>query len=120
MTQVRCKICKEVEKKKLLVPKFNGLQKHGGHWKATSAHPKVVVDQYYINNMFSMLRMSCISWVNFYGSTSCEWRSYKAKRKFVQFVVIFHVLKQGQHMLDFKGCEDLFDFFKMPKNLQKH
>jgi hypothetical protein len=35
----------------------------------------------------------------------------KHKRKFVQFVMIFHLLRQGQHMLDFKGCEDLFDFF---------
>jgi hypothetical protein len=54
MTQVKCKICNEVEKKNLLVPKFNGLQKHGGRWKATSAHPKVVVGQYYINNMLRM------------------------------------------------------------------
>jgi len=31
MTQVKCKICSEVEKrKKMLVPKFDGLQKHAG------------------------------------------------------------------------------------------
>ncbi len=32
MTQVKCRICNEVEKrKKLLVPKFDRLQKHIGH-----------------------------------------------------------------------------------------
>ncbi len=42
---MRCKICDEVEKReKLLLPKFDGLQKHVGHLKATTTHPGVVVN----------------------------------------------------------------------------
>ncbi len=52
MTHVSCKFCNEVEKReKLMVLKFDGLQKHASHWKTMSTHPKVVVSQYYISNI---------------------------------------------------------------------
>jgi hypothetical protein len=36
---MRCKICNEVEKReKLLLPKFDGLQKHVGRLKAITTH----------------------------------------------------------------------------------
>jgi hypothetical protein len=38
------------KKKKLLVLKFDGLQKHASHWKVTTACTWVVVGHYYINN----------------------------------------------------------------------
>jgi hypothetical protein len=42
---MRCKICNEVEKrKKLLLPQFDGLQKHVGHMKAIITHMGVVVN----------------------------------------------------------------------------
>jgi hypothetical protein len=44
----------------------------------------------------------------------------KHKKTFMQFVMIFHLLKKGRPMTDFKGCKDLFDFLKMPNNSQKH
>jgi hypothetical protein len=51
---VRCRICNEVEKKKkLLVPKFDGLQKHVGQWKVTT-HARVAIGHYYITNMLKM------------------------------------------------------------------
>jgi hypothetical protein len=44
MIQMRCRICNEAEKrKKILVPKFDGLQKHVGRQKTTSARSGVVV-----------------------------------------------------------------------------
>jgi hypothetical protein len=39
------------KEKKLLVPNFNGLQKHASLWKGTFACSKVVIGQYYINNI---------------------------------------------------------------------
>ncbi len=44
ITQVRCKIHNEVrKKKKALVPKFDGLQKHASHCKTTFTCSWVVV-----------------------------------------------------------------------------
>jgi hypothetical protein len=75
MTQMRCRICNEAEKReKFLVPKFNGLQKHVGHQKTTSACLGVVLVSIRSTKLASMLRMStnCFSWANFCGSTSCK------------------------------------------------
>jgi hypothetical protein len=45
-------ICNEVEKKKkLLVPKFDGLQKHVGQWKVTTTHARVAIGHSYISNI---------------------------------------------------------------------
>ncbi len=52
MTYVKCRICNEVEKrKKLLVPKFDGLQKHIGCQKGTFACLMAIFGQYYISNI---------------------------------------------------------------------
>ncbi len=52
MTYVKCRICNEVEKrKKLLVPKFDGLQKHVGCQKRTFACSMATIGQYYISNI---------------------------------------------------------------------
>jgi hypothetical protein len=37
------------KEKKLLVPKFDGFQKHVGQWKVTIAHASVAIGRYYIN-----------------------------------------------------------------------
>ncbi len=42
------------------------------------------------------------------------------KRKFVQFIVIFHLLKQGHLVMDFKGCKEFFNFLKVSNNPRKH
>jgi hypothetical protein len=42
----------------------------------------------------------------------------KAKKKIVQFVAIFHLLKHGKPMTNFESMGDLFDFLRvhhMPK-----
>jgi hypothetical protein len=51
MTQVNVKfVMKLKKKKKLLVPKFDGLQKYASQWKVITTHPKVVIGHYYISN----------------------------------------------------------------------
>jgi hypothetical protein len=48
MTKVKYTICSQVEKrKKLLLPKFDGLQKHASCHKATFPQQRLVVDEYY-------------------------------------------------------------------------
>ncbi len=47
---VRCKICIVVECcDTLLIPKFDGLQKHVGHQKARFAHPNMHVGEYFMH-----------------------------------------------------------------------
>jgi hypothetical protein len=51
MTQVRCIICSQVEKRqKLLVLKLDGLRKHASCRKTTSMGLGVVVSEYYMNS----------------------------------------------------------------------
>lgn len=48
--EVRCRICNEVKKRgKLLVLKFDELQKHASCYKVTFTCLGVVVDQYYMS-----------------------------------------------------------------------
>ncbi len=57
MTHVSCRICNEVEnREKLLVLKFDGLQKHASCWKTMCTHPRVVVSQYYISNFSQQVK----------------------------------------------------------------
>jgi hypothetical protein len=43
----------------------------------------------------------------------------ECKRKVMQFVTVFHLLRQGQPMIDFEGCKYLFDFLEVPNNPRK-
>ncbi len=48
---LRCKVCSLIESKdKILNPMFDGLYKHAGKRKALIFHPRVLIDESYINN----------------------------------------------------------------------
>ncbi len=50
LSMVKCKVCSSVEKiDKLLVLKFDDLQKHARQWKATIAKPDVKVGEYFMS-----------------------------------------------------------------------
>lgn len=49
LNMVRCKIYNEIDgREKLLVPKFDNLQKHGGRWKCKVAQPRCTMGQYFM------------------------------------------------------------------------
>jgi hypothetical protein len=75
LSMVKCKVCSYIEKKdKLLILKFDGLQKHVGQQKAIIANLDVEVREYVMNlniqqlrEKFSpyMLRVHCVAyWTN--------------------------------------------------------
>jgi hypothetical protein len=88
MTHVSCRICNEVEnREKLLVLKFDGLQKHACYWKKMSTHPRVVVSQYYISNISQHVKNET-QYAIFHGRTFmaqqvANGNSIRCKRKFI-------------------------------------
>jgi hypothetical protein len=40
--------------------------------------------------------------------------------KYIQFVAIFHLLKNGRPMIDFKSLKELFEFLKFVDAPKKH
>jgi hypothetical protein len=61
MYHVKCQICIKVQnRKKLLVPKFDGLHKHSGRWKCKHAKLGEKVGDYYTNFDTQHARNSCI------------------------------------------------------------
>lgn len=67
MTQIKYRIHNEVQKKKkALVPKFDGLQKHASHRKTTFTHSWAVVGQYHISNASQHAKNEW-QYVNFHG-----------------------------------------------------
>jgi hypothetical protein len=44
----------------------------------------------------------------------------KEKRKFIQFVAIFWLLKQGRPMTNFEAMKLLFEFLKVKHTPKKH
>ncbi len=47
-------------------------------------------------------------------------RKAKKKEKIVQFVIIFHLLKDGRPMTNFEHMKGLFDFLKVHHIANKH
>lgn len=92
------------DKEKLLNLKLDGLQKHVGEEKALTSHPKNLVGDYYINNDNQHQRNERVH-VN-QGSYSIvelvvNGKKVEKKKENFQFMVIFHLLKQGKPMFDF-------------------
>jgi hypothetical protein len=73
MTQVRCIICNQVEKReKLLVPKIDGLRKHASCHKTTSTRLGVAISEHYMSSFSQhvkkndnmLLFMGKLLWLN--------------------------------------------------------
>jgi hypothetical protein len=116
MTQVRYTICNQVEKrKKLLILKLDGLQKHVVYYKATFARLGVVVSECYMSSSNQHVKNE-LHYATFHGQVFLVQQIANGdlvenKRKLMQFITIFHLLKQKRPMTNFKGCKELFNFF---------
>jgi len=92
MTQVRYTICNQEEKrKKLLVFKLDGLQKHVGCYKATFAWLGVVVDEFYMS-LFNQHLKNEWQYATFHGQASMVQQIAKPCRKQEKIHVVHHNL----------------------------
>ncbi len=97
LSMVNCKVCSSVEKKhKLLVPKFDDLQKHVGQQRAIVAKPNVKVGKYFMSlniqhakNEQQFATMHVRGFVIDQVNVSLH---IEKKQKFLQFVIVFHLL----------------------------
>jgi hypothetical protein len=72
LTMVCCKVCNEIEgQEKLLVPKFDSLQKHVNRHKCKVARPKCVVGQYFMSTANQHAKNECL-WVSNGWSTLAD------------------------------------------------
>jgi hypothetical protein len=125
LMMVQCKVCNEIKgQEKLLVPKLNNLQKCAGRQKCKVPCPRCVVGQYFMSidskhaknkwlwaskGRNTIVKMVCV------GGTAIH-----NKCKFIQFVVIFWILKLGRPFIDFEEMKELFEFFKVKSTPHKH
>lgn len=97
---VRYTICSQVEKrKKILILKLDGLQKHVGCCKITFVRLGVVVDEYYMSLSSQHVKNEW-QYATFHGQASMAQQIangdlVESKKKFMQFITIFHLLKQS-------------------------
>jgi hypothetical protein len=98
MIIVRCKVCSKIEgEKKLLVSKFDSFIKHSSLKKCIIVKPKMVVGAYYVNPNNAHVKNEEL-YVSIRHDTSTS--KAKKKKKYVQFVAIWHLLKHERPMID--------------------
>jgi hypothetical protein len=101
MIIVRCKVCSKIEgEKKLLVSKFDSFIKHSSLKKCIIVKPKMVVGAYYVNPNNAHVKNEEL-YVSIRHDTSTS--KAKKKKKYVQFVAIWHLLKQGCPTINFEN-----------------
>jgi hypothetical protein len=124
VTQVRCRICSEVEgREKLLAPKIDGLWKHAGRRRALTnfggvkkgEHYFLATNQHVKNEKRYFARVGETIAVQFAHGAVKE-----RKRKLVQFRLLFWILSQGRPMSDFEDSRELFQQLQVPDCPRKH
>jgi len=124
MCMVKCRVCFKVEgRDKLLVPKLDSLIKHSRMRKCIIAKPKVVMGQYFICPTNSHVKNEKLFVARGLDTVVVQLENGgKAKRKKtnIQFVAIWHLLKQGHPTIDFEGLKGLFKFLIVENCPYKH
>jgi hypothetical protein len=114
---VKCRVCSKVKgNDKLLVLKLDSLIKHSGLQKCTIVRLGVDVKKYSIhptnshvkNEKFFAARGLDIVAIQLENGGKAE-----REKKYIQFVAIQHLFKQGRPMIDFEGLKGLFKFLKV-------
>jgi hypothetical protein len=130
--RVKCVICSAVKGCTMIVgPKSITLEKHAGKTLAIKDFPELGVkkDEYYISKSCQHLVATKIynaMWLNGPTILNQVQRGFKGDhvRKVAQFANVFHLLYQGQPMLEYESHKELFNFFedaeKEPKALERH
>jgi len=122
--EVRCMICTFVEgKNKLLSFKLDSLFRHVDHWKCTIFMLGVDASSYYMNKNYVHSKNEnqyTISQRPFaLDLFQCD-IPLEHKRKYVQFVTLYHILAHGRLMTNFERFKVLFQMFKMKNVGRKH
>jgi hypothetical protein len=102
---------------------LDGLQKHAGKKKPLIPRPWLLVGDYYI--MIWLLHQKnergCANQaLHFITKLVVHVRKAKKRKRIVQFVAIFHLLKHGGPMTDVKHMRALFDFLKIHHTPRKY
>jgi hypothetical protein len=124
VAQVWCKICSNIERKpKLLALKFNTFHKHVRRRMAIIHNSGIVVKDYFYckdvahaknERIYSMRNSKSIM-------TLVQSRiHFRVWKKFIQFVIVLHILLHGKPMLEYESLRELFLLFKVKNTLLKH
>jgi hypothetical protein len=104
MMIARCKICSKIEvENKLLVPKFDSFIKHSSLKKCIIVKPIMVVGAYYVNPNNAHVKNEKLYVSIRHDTSTSKARKAKNKKKYVQFIAIWHLLKQGHPTIDFEN-----------------
>jgi hypothetical protein len=121
---VKCWVCYKIEgRDKLLVLKLDFFIKHLGMRKCTIARPKIIVGQYFIcptNSHVKNDKLSIAKGLDIVDVQLENGGKVERKKKYIQFVAIWHLLKQGCPMKDFERLKGLFKFLKVENCPCKH
>ncbi len=120
MCMVKCWVCYKVERRdKLLFLKLDFLTKHSGMQKCTIVGPRVVVGQYStypINSHVKNEKLLTVRGLDIVDVQLENGGKVEKEKKYIQFVAIWHLLKQGRPMIDFERLK----FLKVENCLRKH
>jgi hypothetical protein len=124
VTQVRCKVCSEVEgREKLLVPKIDSFWKHVGKRRALTSIGTVKQGDHYFLTTNQHVRNERV-YFSRVGDTIAQRVVQGAiqehQHKLVQFRLLFWILSQGKPMSNYEACHELFMQLSVPNCSRKH
>lgn len=121
---VKCLVCTAIEgRDKILGPKWDTLQKHGGKRKAT----RDMTNGTKKGRWYQDLNCKYVKNERIYATRSRrtvleQVTAMKGERgrKQIQFATILHLLHEGRPMLEYTALQPLFTFLGVPKLPKKH
>jgi hypothetical protein len=124
VTQVRCKVCSEVEgREKLLAPKIDSLWKHAGWRRALTSISTVKQGDHYFLTTNQHVRNERVYFSRVRDTIAqrvAQGTIQERQHKLVQFQLLFWILSQGKPMSDFEACRELFMQLSVPHCPRKH
>jgi hypothetical protein len=124
ITQVRCKICTDVEgREKLLVPKIDSLMKHARRRRATADMGKIKRGEYFYLGNNQHVKNERVYFAK--GGETIVTKvlagvTRERRLKVMQMCCMFDVLSQGQPMADFIVMRELLLNLMVPNIPKKH
>jgi hypothetical protein len=110
-------MCTFVEgKEKLLAPKLDSFLKHQGYHKAKESRLKVDASGFFFTkDFFHAKNEECYTAVDHFSILNHLQVNvpFEQRQKYVQFVVIYHLLENGHPMIDYESLRNLFQLLKV-------
>ncbi len=107
----------------MLAPKLNTLQKHVRHCKAAIPSFGIVVgDYFYCKDVAHAKneRTYFVQNLEFVMTLMQSGIHLGARKKFIQFVIVLHILLHGRPMLEYESLRELFLLLKVKNTPLKH